>query len=208
LIIFSFCVSGAPVANPNTSIYYTALDEYVARPDPNWNYTVTNTTVKGPGWTGTLVKMVSQKWLTPADWNRGNASNSDALWWHWMLIVVPEKLDPTKLDHAFLWITGGANDSPPPTDPFSEDNGILSTLCVDIGVVGAALYQVPNQPIYFPSDPLNKARSEDSYIAFTWNHYLFHSNDSDWLARLPMTKSVVRAMDTVTDFFQREAKCQ
>jgi PhoPQ-activated pathogenicity-related protein len=71
-----------------------------------------------------------------------------------------------------------------------------------MGVVGAALYQVPNQPIYFPEDPSGKGRTEDAFIAWTWNHYIFHTNDSDWLARLPMTKAAVRAMDTVTDFFK------
>lgn len=37
-------------------------------------------------------------------------------------------------------------------------------------------------------------RSEDSLIAYTWAHFINDTSDPIWLARLPMTKAVVKAM--------------
>ena len=44
-----------------------------------------------------------------------------------------------------------------------------------------------------------RGRTEDSFIAYTWDKFL-RTGDARWPARLPMTKSAVRAMDTVTSF--------
>jgi PhoPQ-activated pathogenicity-related protein len=56
---------------------------------------------------------------------------------------------------------------------------------------------VPNQPLTFAGE--TKGRVEDELIAYTWDKYL-QGGDENWLARLPMTKSAVRAMDMVTSF--------
>ena len=58
----------------------------------------------------------------------------------------------------------------------------------------AELRLVPNQPIVFMDDPTRKPRSEDDFIAYTWDKFL-RTGDEKWPARLPMTKSAVRAMD-------------
>jgi PhoPQ-activated pathogenicity-related protein len=58
---------------------------------------------------------------------------------------------------------------------------------------------VPNQPVIFKDDPARKPRTEDDFIAYTWSHFL-RTGEERWLARLPMTKSAVRAMDAVTAF--------
>src|SRR5256885_15668223 len=55
---------------------------------------------------------------------------------------------------------------------------------------------IPNQPLTFTGD---RPRSEDDFIAYTWDHFL-RTGDERWPARLPMTKSAVRAMDAVTAF--------
>jgi PhoPQ-activated pathogenicity-related protein len=52
----------------------------------------------------------------------------------------------------------------------------------------------------FASDPLQKCRSEDSIIAFTWDHYLKDPSKPEWLVRFPMVKASLRAMDTTTAF--------
>ena len=57
--------------------------------------------------------------------------------------------------------------------------------------------QVPNQPLTFTGDGV--PRREDALLAYAWDRFL-RSGDATWLPRLPMTKSVVRAMDTVIDF--------
>jgi PhoPQ-activated pathogenicity-related protein len=58
---------------------------------------------------------------------------------------------------------------------------------------------VPNQPIVFTDDPQKKKRTEDDFIAYTWDKFL-RTGDEKWPARLPMTKSAVRAMDAVSAF--------
>ena len=61
---------------------------------------------------------------------------------------------------------------------------------------------VPNQPIVFAGE--SKGRVEDELIAYSWDKFL-RGGDEKWPARLPMTKSAVRAMDTVTAFCASEA---
>ena len=58
---------------------------------------------------------------------------------------------------------------------------------------------MPNQPVVFMDDPAKKPRTEDDFIAYTWDKFL-RTGDEKWPARLPMTKSAVRAMDAVTQF--------
>ena len=43
---------------------------------------------------------------------------------------------------------------------------LLLHKAVHNGIVAAALFQVPNQPVLFKTDPIQKQRSEDT-IAFT-----------------------------------------
>ena len=61
---------------------------------------------------------------------------------------------------------------------------------------------VPNQPLTFAGEA--EKRSEDAIIAYSWDKYL-RTGDEAWPLRLPMTKSVVRAMDTVTAFCRSTA---
>src|SRR5262249_32105912 len=69
----------------------------------------------------------------------------------------------------------------------------------DTGSVTAELRLVPNEPVVFVDDPARKPRLEDDFIAYTWDHFL-RTGDERWPARLPMTKSAVRALDTVAAF--------
>jgi len=66
----------------------------------------------------------------------------------------------------------------------------------------AELRMVPNQPLTFLGE--TQQRSEDAIIAYSWDKYL-RTGDEAWPLRLPMTKSVVRAMDTVTAFCRSAA---
>jgi PhoPQ-activated pathogenicity-related protein len=52
----------------------------------------------------------------------------------------------------------------------------------------------------FPADwPTVRSRTEDAVIAFTWRHFI-NGSSPYWLLRMPMTKAVVKAMDTVQTF--------
>jgi PhoPQ-activated pathogenicity-related protein len=46
-------------------------------------------------------------------------------------------------------------------------------------------------------------REEDELITYTWDKFM-KTGDETWPARLPMTKSAVRAMDTITLFLGSE----
>jgi len=60
--------------------------------------------------------------------------------------------------------------------------------------------QIPNEPIWFNEDWKHKRRTEDGIIAYTWSHFINDTTHPYWLLRLPMTKAVVRAMDTAQAF--------
>ncbi|MFP6738909.1 MAG: PhoPQ-activated protein PqaA family protein, partial [Planctomycetota bacterium] len=70
-------------------------------------------------------------------------------------------------------------------------------MALDSGKIVSRLGMVPNQPIGFA--PEFRGRIEDDLVAHTWNLYM-ETGDQGWLARWPMVKSAVRAMDTVEEF--------
>ncbi len=159
----------------------TALDRYVAAPDPNYAWSVVKTT-EGMGLRATLIDLTSQKWLTDAEVDR-------PVWKHWLTVIRPETVRGTT---AFLFITGGANDGREP-----RVDGTLAEIARDTESIVAELRMVPNQPVKFPD--AEKATYEDATIAYTWDKFL-KTGDEKWPLRLPMTKAAVRAMDTVTAF--------
>ncbi len=157
----------------------TPLDEYVARPDPHYSWSVAKE-IPGKGFTVYLVDMKSQAWRTRQEVDR-------TVWQHWLVVVVPDQVD---FDTAFLMIGGGSNDRPPPSKP---DEVIVKIALATHSVV-AELRMVPNQPLVFHGD--GHKRKEDDLIAYTWDQFL-ETGDPTWPARNPMVKSAVRAMDTV-----------
>jgi len=162
----------------------TALDRYVAAPDSNFAWKVVReSTAKGA--TATLLEMTSQQWLTEKEVER-------LLWTHWITVVRPATITS---DVALLFIGGGSNTRPAPANPPAW----LVDVARSTGTVTAELRLVPNQPVIFRDDPTRKPRSEDDMIAYTWDKFL-RTGDERWPARLPMTKSAVRAMDAVSAF--------
>ena len=81
---------------------------------------------------------------------------------------------------------------------------IRSFSCIGSGTIGAGLYQIPNEPIVFWGDPTGKSRSEDAIIAYTWSHFINNTMEPDWLARMPMTKAAIRAMDAMQQFVEQQ----
>ncbi len=162
----------------------TALDKYVAAPDASFAWKVLRE-LPAEGATATLLEMTSQRWLTEREVER-------PLWTHWITVVRPAQV---KSDVALLFITGGSLDRQPPARPPAW----LLEAARDTNTITAELRLVPNQPVVFTDDPAKKPRSEDDFIAYTWDKFL-RTGDEKWPARLPMTKSAVRAMDAVTAF--------
>ena len=190
---FSGCrsVSSAPRAGRAPaavqSSKQTALDRYVAAPDTNFSYTLVNSMQTALG-NVYVLELVSQAWLTTNEVDR-------PVWRHWLTIAVP-----SQVRHAtgLLFIGGGNNDRGAPRSP----DGNLARVAVETESVVAELRNVPNQPLEFYRD--GHRRVEDDLIAYTWDKFL-RTGDERWPARLPMTKSAVRAMDAVTAFCASQA---
>lgn len=177
----------------------TPLDDYVWKPDDNYAWYDMETPIEGKGrdgitWTGHVINMTSQQWLTYDDVDR-------SIWFHYLVVIVPSNLDTEAYKHnASLYVTGGTNTGAPPSSPTDEDLLVAATLAMNTGTITGTLFQVPNEHMVFTSDPEQKSRTEDAIIAFTWDHFLREPDQPEWLVRLPMVKSVLRAMDTITAY--------
>lgn len=175
-------VAKSPTAPVAAADNRTALDKYIAAPDTNYTYRLVEA-IPGKGYTTYVLDMTSQAWLTTAEVDR-------PVWKHWMTIVRPDTVATSK---SLLFITGGANGGEPPKSATPD----LIKIAVATKSIVTELRMVPNQPLVFAGE--TEGRKEDSLIAYTWDKFL-RTGDEKWPARLPMTKSAVRAMDTVTAF--------
>ncbi|XP_059147475.1 autocrine proliferation repressor protein A-like isoform X2 [Physella acuta] len=164
----------------------TPLDDYVNTPDLNYDFTYLST-INGAGFKVYILNMTSQKWLT-------EEVTTTPLWWHYLSIIVPTERVYT--DSAILWISAGNSDD---SLPNTSDRHIreMASLAVSTKSVTAVINQVPFQPTVFLDDPTRLQRSEDAIIAWTWRQFLDNGSNPEILLRLPMTKAVVRGMDTV-----------
>jgi len=180
--LFSFLLievsSGArPVSNQET-----ALDRYIAKPDSSYSWKLINT-IPGPGFKQFVLELTSQTWRSASEVDR-------PVWKHWLTIVKPYGATSNK---ALLFIGGGSNRDPA---PIISDR--LAVFAMETKTLVAEVGMVPNQPLYF-SDSKDKGRSEDDLIAYSRVRQ-FQTGDDEWLVRLAMVKSGVRAMDAVQEF--------
>src|SRR5262245_20845997 len=127
--------------------------------------------------------MTSQTWRSLRDVDRTE-------WKHWLTIAVPDKVESSV---GYLAIGGGSNSNPAP----DKIDPSLSDMAVTTASVAAELRMVPNQPLTMAGE--TRGRTEDALIAYTWDKFL-RGGDEEWPLRLPMTKSAVRALDTITAF--------
>lgn len=183
-LILAACTTGGP-QRPGLRDDATPLDRYVAAEDPAYSWEPIHD-LEGEGYVAHVLGMTSQTWLTSADVDH-------TVWRHWLTIIEPETI---KSDIALLYIHGGVNDDGPPKKP----TPLLAKIALATGTVVAELKMVPNQPLQFTGDAAGP-RKEDRLIAYGWDRFL-RWGDPVWLSRLPMTKSAVRAMDTITAFFE------
>jgi len=101
-------------------------------------------------------------------------------WTHQLTIVTPARSEFPGT--ALLLINVGG-------DP--DDLRILKILANGSGCTVVGLSQVPNQPLW--------DRREDALVAYTFAQF-FQTGDDTWPLLLPMTKSVVKAMDAVQQY--------
>lgn len=178
-ILFSLIALGASGGE-------TALDRYIAKPDPAYAYTH-RLTVPGLGSTTYFLDLVSQTWRSETEVDR-------TLWEHNVEIAAPWASWFSGRRTALLVVEGGSNGRTPPTEP----EPLLTVAAQLIGVPIVFLQQVPNQPLVF-SDDGGRRRSEDEILAYSLDKYL-NTLDEEWPVHLAMTKSAVRAMDAAQEF--------
>jgi len=166
----------------------TALDAYIAKPDPSYKWELVGT-YPGDGQTTYVLEMTSQTWRSEADVDH-------PVWKHWMTIVKPAEV---KSDKALLFIWQGDNTDPAPVK--AQDRSIR--MAKETGSVVAEVGMVPNQPLVF-TDSKDKKRWEDDIIAYTRVKH-FTTKDDEWLVRLAMVKAGVKAMDATQEFMKSDA---
>ena len=162
------------------------LKEYVQNIDPAFKYEIIDTS-SAEKWTEYHIKMVSGTWLTDSEVNHTE-------WWHWITIIVPKDILETE---ALLFIGGGSSKDIEP----NKASQLLINAALETKSIIAEISNIPFQPLDFVDDSKND-RYEDDLIAFGWKEFLENgAKDSDitWLARLPMTRAVVRAMDVIQE---------
>ncbi|MDB4775715.1 PhoPQ-activated pathogenicity-related family protein [bacterium] len=159
----------------------TALDDYIARPDASYGWKVVSERLEN-GLKLVTVDLTSQTWRTAEEVNRPE-------WKHWLTVAIPDELES---DIGFQMIGSGSNRRNRVPDGPSK---MIQDLARQTSTVVAELAMVPNQPLIFYGD--GDKRSEDDLIGYTWDQFL-KTGDPTWPAQLPMAKSAVRAMDTIT----------
>lgn len=155
-----------------------ALFEYVAKPQPDFKWTIQGTISTGDGKIHE-VRFVSQKW-------------QDIVWRHALYIYEPKNL--TLPNHCLLFITGGRTDG----SPGVNDLTMGMQLAKVSGSIVAVLHHVPNQP-------LMGNRVEDDLITETMLMYL-KTKDQTWPLLFPMVNSAVKAMDAVQQIGEQQWK--
>ncbi len=174
------------VAKPPKTADRTPFDAYVQKPDAAYKWAVAKVTEGNPS-KAFVIRLTSQSW-------RGENEVDRPIWEHWLVVVKPEKL---KTNKALLMVTGGKNDSSMPKGA----NDVLSRVADATGSIVAELRMVPNQPLVFHGD--GQRRKEDDLIGYGLNQYL-ETGDPTWIPRLPMVKSVARAMDCLQEWSEQE----
>ncbi len=183
--LFGFCCQ-ALHAGPPVSKCKTALDEYVYQDDPTYKWELVKK-VAGKLSDTFMIKLTSQTWRTKKDVDR-------PVWDHWLVVVKPKEL---KSEKAFILVGGGKTGRPSP----GKADGMTSLIAESTGSIVAELKAIPNQTLTFHND--GTPRVEDDLIGYCWAQYL-ETGDVTWLPRLPMVKSVVKAMDCMEEWSKKQ----
>jgi PhoPQ-activated pathogenicity-related protein len=112
----------------------------------------------------------------------------DIVWEHQLQVYQPKDVEPNAT--MLIYNTGGT------ANPGNIAFGMILAQKTKTPV--AFLYGIPNQPLFGD-------KKEDALIAETFVRYLKDEDDS-WPLLFPMVKSVVKAMDALQEFSEKEWK--
>lgn len=179
------------------------LFDYVAQPDLSFEYydtgSVLNMNRQAGKWIGYLLNVTSQTW-------RSSDEVSLSKWTHTLAVIVPDEIEIT--DQALIYLTGGDN---VPTDIIQtdrEDIILASTIATKTRSITSVMFQIPNQPMVFHTDPLQKQRHEDAVVGYTWLEFFRNTSRPELLSHVPMTKAGVRGMDVLEHFCESKSIAQ
>jgi PhoPQ-activated pathogenicity-related protein/D-alanyl-D-alanine dipeptidase len=141
-------------------------------------------------------KLVSQQWPKPA------MTKHTSMWTHRLIIYRP---DVIKSHQALLFVNGGMatdyNDDDPAPAKIDFARIAISTQSVVVD-----LQDIPEQYLTMDNDLSLK---EDGLMAYSWSEFLKSpAKQLYWPLQLPMTKSVIKAMDATQQIISQEADFQ
>ncbi len=174
----------------------TPLDDYLNSEETVYKWRDTGYKVDKLlfGGTASVLNVTSLEWLS----KEKAYSPNGATWSHQVAVVVPSKLTVKTVGMAVM--TGGCigQKYPGESDEYLE---IADNIAQRTGGIAVVIYQIPNCPVIFPSDPAKKERGEDSLIAWAWRQFLVDpQHDPEWLPRLPMAKAGMQCMRAVEEY--------
>ncbi|MFW6279360.1 MAG: PhoPQ-activated protein PqaA family protein, partial [Bacillota bacterium] len=174
IIIVSFLLTG--VIYPEQ--IQAQLSSYVEKVDPVYDWEIKDKIETEESSTLYLIKLTSQKW-------------QDYTFEHRLVLIVPEKVEIP--DFTGLYVGGGslADKESISFDPEAEEIQILARVAREVHTPMAILFDVPYQPLF-------ENLTEDALISYTFDKFL-ETEDPEWPLLLPMTATVVRAMDTLEE---------
>ena len=150
--------------------------DYTSEKNPYYKWDLISTKTNKDNSVLYELKLISQKWR-------------NIIWSHRLKIYIPAKLNK-KNNLALFMISGSSS---------GKDQLAFATMIANaVGAPAALLQDVPNQPLY------NGLR-EDALIAATFADFITNGNPTDLLL-FPMVNSVVKGMDTVSEFCKKNLK--
>ena len=144
---------------------------------------------------------VAELELTSQLWREGEAFRvNQPVWKHRLTVYLPDVQETTT---CLMMLMGGVrHDQTLETTPSGSIDA--ARLCSLTRAPVVTLKDIPNQPLEFDDQ---QPRSEDDLVAWSWKQYL-QNPEKQSLTPLqwPMVRSVIRAMDAVTEFTQQEKR--
>ncbi|MBI2422585.1 MAG: PKD domain-containing protein [Candidatus Hydrogenedentes bacterium] len=166
------------------------LRDFVYSCDPTYDWSLTSVS-RETAFTTSRLSMTSGTW-------RGTQEVNETEWRHIVSVGEPLTVSSTT---AMLFVSGGSFSSSP------ANIDLIKQIAQATQTVVALIQNVPSQPLIFANEV--QGRTEDEIIAYSYDKYLdsFDAGKTDmtWPALLPMTRSAVRAMDTVQDYLRTRA---
>ncbi len=169
LVLFSCFYSGQVEAE---------LASYVEEQDEVYDWHLEEMVEREDGSTLYLIRLISQEW-------------QDYTFEHRLALIIPEEIKMA--DFVGLFVGGGslAHKEEDIFDVEAEEIELLAQVANEVHSPMAVLFDVPYQPLF---DNLR----EDALISYTFDKFL-ETKDPEWPLLLPMTATVVRAMDCLEE---------